>query len=1542
MWTGRSTYLLLLLILLETLQAGAADLERITRNITALATSGSRLAGYPGARLAADWVERELKAAGISGVTREAFEVVVPVDHGAALELLEGGGEIPLTSLWPNLVRTSTTGPEGIEGLLFYGGDGEYRDFNGREVEGSVVLMEFNTWNNWQNGAALGARAIVFIAPEQTTMFEARQKWNWAPLDVPRFWMEREQGLALKDRLGEGSLRVRVRARMGWEKHTSWNIWGTVAGTDPALKDELWAVQTYFDGISVAPALTPAAESAAGIAGLIELAHYLREHPPGRSVALIATGAHFLGQAGLKHFFNQHARQRAEFMRRMPQRFVADSLDVDRLIQATGKRRMRPDSLGIRLKTDPGTDRPALAAVDMERLMARLKLMRMLTRPDSLGIRLEPDSLAIDLFICLDLSSQSDQLGIWHNTWNPAYRRFFVPVGRSFVRHAEEAARDLGRDPERALANGISPIKGLTWDSYVSPDVVIPDGIIAQSAGQMALSLMTVNDARLLLDTPLDSPERVSFDNVYRQSEMLERLLNAALGDAQIFGEERKELREKHDQNIKDVLVDIRGALRLLPRKSTTPKTPLPFGVVTLTPSFRENPWRPGIFLADEEGNYRISGLTPGGKEVQGFVLDEETGVITYATDLGDRAQAFGQVKRNLSKAETQWTTILFPAESVEIHDRIHSQFLFTLGRFPDGLQVLDRRGAKPKQYGFCMGDWMSTAMVLFGVKGDSLRVVEQSVFLLNNAGAADEESAQGAGYDLGSQRMIRSGSLEFARNLWQLDEVRNERMRRYAIENPRVQARHDKARALIEQAEAARQAREWDRYVRMAREALGTEYLAYHDVRRTQDDVIAGLVFFVALMVPAAFFAERLIFAAPDIRRQLALFGVILLLIWVVLSQVHPAFQLAHPAIILLALMILVMAFFVISLIVSRFNGFMTEQRQRRAGTTSGDISRSGTSYVAFMLGISNMRRRVLRTVLTLGTITILTFTVLSFTSFKPRISFVGFEKDWEPAYCGALLHDVQWWSWEYPVLDYMRSHFGAFGTVVPRTWLSLGFEEEGYILMQRGDMQADALALLGLTPDEGLVTGVDRALTAGSWFAEEREASVILPATTAAQLGIAPEEVGRAKVAIFGEQWRVRGIFDAEAFEQIRDLNDEPLTPAKQKIAQSLMPGMQQLMQSAMHFIDFDLELGFEHLEADRVAILPYHVLESMDSPLYSVAVRFDEGVDGEELVQRFLSRTGFRFFAGLPGSGGGLKALAYTSLGVTSMEGFGALLIPMLIAALIVLNTMMGAVYERFREIGVYSSVGLAPLHIAFLFIAEACVYGVLGVTVGYVIGQVMAKGLIAFDMLGGISLNYSSTAAISSAVLVILVVLVSTLYPARVASRLAVPDVVRRWQLPEPEGDVWRFPFPFTVNRNAIESLCGFLYAYFTAYGHESVGKLYTEKTRIAVEEREDGEKVYAVQLLVWLAPFDMGVSQYLQFTIQPTEVENISSIELYIERISGPVAFWQRLNLGFMLDLRKQFLIWQTLKEELHAEHVQTARRVAVDAGSIWGLKAESS
>lgn len=1505
-----------------------AAFDRISATVRELSSHGSRLPGYPGDRHAADFVERELRAAGVEAVAREPYDLVVPIDKGASMEILDGGAPrtVPLLSLWPNLVRTNTTGPEGITGNLFYGGRGKHSDFDGHQMWGAVVMLEFNSWKNWKNAAALGAAAIIFIEPEETTLFEARHKWSWAPIDVPRFWLSRQAALALRQELGDGELQVCVRARMDLETRTTWNLWGTVPGVDPELKQEIVVVQSYYDGISVVPADTPGAESTAGIAALLEFARYLRDHPPARTVVILASGSHFQQETGVFAFLQRHARVLAPFKGRMPKRFVSDSLDVDRLLRETSARGVSLDTLGLRLR--PGADgHQVFDGVDLERLMAQLKLRRIV--PDSIGIRLDPDSLNIELFIALDLSSRSDQVGFLHSARLPAHRKFYVPLVRSLMHHARDAAVELGRGPE-AMVNLVSPIKGVSWDSYLDPKTFRENARFPLTTGIVTLSMITTTDRRMILDSPLDTPDRVNVGNIARQSAMLNATLGRALADRQLFGHDWEKLRAEHAKNISDTRVSISGRMRLLPQRSATPDLPVPGAMAVIINERYHNMWRPLIRIADEDGDYQVDGLWKFKTRVRGYLVDPESGDITFSTDHGERAQKLGAFEQTLAKAETIWTTILFESASLEIHDRINAEFHFTFGNFHERQKVLDKRDAVPRQYGFSMGDWDEQMMVLYGVPGDSLRLVDGSVVLLNNEGATDEITGQGKGFDPRLSRMIPYVSLQSMKDMWRLDDVRIERMRGFAIENPRLDALHGRSWQALQKAEAAMQNLEWEKYIKYIREALGLEYRAYPDVRGTQNDVILGLVFFVALLVPAAFFAERLLFAEPDIQKQLAWFGAIMLVIWLVLAQVHPAFELAHPVIILLALMVMAMAFFVITLIVGRFNSFMTALRQRASGTASGDLSRSGTAYVAFMLGISNMRRRMTRTGLTLATITILTFTVLSFTSFKPSIQFLGFEKDWKPPYSGILFHDVNWWSWEPTHYDYLVSHFAESGTLSPRTWLTMGFEEAGYIPMRLDGREADGLGVLGLSPHEPDVTGIDRTLVAGRWFERPDEESVILSDLLAGQLGVSNDAVERGEgpeVSIFGEPWRVIGVFDAKAFDATLDLNNEPMTPAEEQFIQFNMPGMDQMFLMNDVFFEEDIEITYEHIPASRLAIVPFDRLTSRGADLMSVAVRFDEGVDTRGLIESYLARSGFRLFVGMPDEDGVMRTYSYSSIGATTLEGLGALVIPLLIASLIVLNTMMGAVYERFREIAVYSSVGLAPIHISFLFIAESCVFGVLGVVIGYIIGQIGGKVLIALDLLGGVSLNYSSTAAITSSLLVIVVVLVSTIYPARVASEMAVPDVVRRWQLPEPVDDVWRFPFPFTVNVNAVESLCGYLHTYFSSYGHESVGSMYTERTRIVLDETPT-ERTYAVQLLLWLAPFDMGVSQYLQFTTKPTENPRILEIQMYIERISGPVAFWQRLNLGFMLDLRKQFLVWQTLKADIQQEHTDHCRQVA--------------
>ena len=160
--------------------------------------------------------------------------------------------------------------------------------------------------------------------------------------------------------------------------------------------------------------------------------------------------------------------------------------------------------------------------------------------------------------------------------------------------------------------------------------------------------------------------------------------------------------------------------------------------------------------------------------------------------------------------------------------------------------------------------------------------------------------------------------------------------------------------------------------------------------------------------------------------------------MIWIVLWLVHPAFQLSNPFVILLAFIIIALAVLVMSIISGRFNEQMKKLRTEVAVIHDTDVSRSSASLTAFQLGISNMKRRKTRTVLTFSTLLLLTFTVLSFTSIRTGLRFNQISRDNEGLYEGILIRSKAWNPMEDSVLEYARSNFGGRAAVAPRSWYS------------------------------------------------------------------------------------------------------------------------------------------------------------------------------------------------------------------------------------------------------------------------------------------------------------------------------------------------------------------------------------------------------------------------------------------------------------------------------------------------------------------------
>jgi len=177
-----------------------------------------------------------------------------------------------------------------------------------------------------------------------------------------------------------------------------------------------------------------------------------------------------------------------------------------------------------------------------------------------------------------------------------------------------------------------------------------------------------------------------------------------------------------------------------------------------------------------------------------------------------------------------------------------------------------------------------------------------------------------------------------------------------------------------------------------------------------------------------------------------------------------------------------------------------------------------------------------------------------------------------------------------------------------------------------------------------------------------------------------------------------------------------------------------------------------------------------------------------------------------------------------------------------------------------------------------------------------------------------LNYSSVAAVASTSVVIGVVLLSTLYPARKASQVATPAIERSWKVPDPEGDTWDIPLPFAVTGDQATALTAFMVEWFQAYEEYSIGDFVTQDVKHWEEPSEHGT-AYIIDVMTWVAPFDLGVSQKVQLRTIPTDMEDVFEIRLHLERASGDVSSWRRVNRRFLNTLRKQFLIWRTLRSD---------------------------
>jgi ABC-type antimicrobial peptide transport system permease subunit len=132
-----------------------------------------------------------------------------------------------------------------------------------------------------------------------------------------------------------------------------------------------------------------------------------------------------------------------------------------------------------------------------------------------------------------------------------------------------------------------------------------------------------------------------------------------------------------------------------------------------------------------------------------------------------------------------------------------------------------------------------------------------------------------------------------------------------------------------------------------------------------------------------------------------------------------------------------------------------------------------------------------------------------------------------------------------------------------------------------------------------------------------------------------------------------------------------------------------------------------------------------------------------------------------------------------------------IVMLIVAVVIANTLLMAVFERIREMGILAALGMKGRQIMLMFLLEAATLGIAGILVGVVLGSAGVAYLATVGIYIGEIASSAGGMAVGSTIhahfvpvtfaslafWTLVVILLASLYPAWFAIRREPADALR---------------------------------------------------------------------------------------------------------------------------------------------------------------------
>lgn len=1462
------------------LRQDLAEMLSIARNLSSL---GSRVVGYPGFYAA----EKLIKSY-FSGVADEVvvqnFTLAVPVDEGTYVVV--GGRRYPAYALWPNGPVTCSTPPSGVSGPLVYVGEGSLSELDGHVINGSILLMEFNSGDNWRLAAQFGAKGVIFIEPPYTDEYEALKKAIPIPVHFPRAYVDSKVGDVLRKYAANHSIAT-LHVNMRWRQVRASNIIGIIRGTE--YPNDVVVVCAHYDSWSVVPSKSPGTQDALGVSALLTLAKYFSRHRPRRTLWFVAISGYWEGLAGAVEFVERNL-------------YSSANLNGSTKIWLV---------IGLSFSTDsPGVD--------------------VLYTGFGTG------------FECM------------YSQFLARYARL-VSMLSTFVEDAKQAIKRLNIDTEIPLEQLVNLNFRARMDWGTQPTFYMLNIEPVVQTGTLAIELRTQYKVSEGL-TPLNDFPEVSA----KAHRLLPQLIVAMHVIEGFANTENWPLSWSDVRPRRLQLVPQRLSFITLKGRTVTFNltkgwyTPLPHVLVRLE---RTNPNTPDYWpftcvynFSDSGGNFVFHGLYTGRSwSLNGFILNDTTGMIEYTVDFGMYGAAQG-VAGGIANSVTPIShpvhvlLPLFRCKQLTLFGLFDTSRL-TRAVIPDMRQPGLRVFYAPTVPQIGVYDKATRSIPLFYSIYQALEYTEAVVFappgsriivtfnpeqllhkkplivLVNNS----EANPEGYGYCLRDHVTVYNTVYRAALELYRLSVYRFRLLKSHYVYSPIAEDYLEKARHYLELASRAFKELNYSRGYAYSIAALALVGKAYSGgVMPLYDWASNALLFFQFLAIPFALIASLVLCESYVWRGVVG--SLLLAALMYLYSVVNPSFSVVSSVVMcMMGVAVFLMFLYLVYMLGARGSEALRAAAIKRMGMHEFRRGTLASSFLFVTTAIMYMKKRRLLSTLTLLQVVASIVALTAFSSLAPVnvvktglvVMRTGITHEEALAIKGryGMPPDVM----DRITVDMLQGLAGEDFYVAPRcVYYPVPTSSGLFLVLSANNRTVSILngAVVGVSPIE-----YHRLL--GS--ATEGESLYWTPPSV-----ILPDSIARRLNVTVGDEVEIRGIGRAVVTgilwahgQRVIDLDGFNLMPVRPTMSFAL--SYRTPAASAQRAVPAFISLS------DAI-FMPWQRVLRVGGYVMSVAlIPKRPGANLTALGRELSYISRFPVYIKEDDRSITLSLLQWYKYG-----GFTAVLVVLIITALAILNTMLHRAQVERNDIFVYSALGLPPSGGYIMFLTESLVYAVSGATIGLLAGLYLNKVMLDLGLLPPeFKFNFSGSFILLSVGVIIVTIFLSSIYPARMVSRIITPSLERKWKPPtKPRGDVWQFTLPVSFSPSEALGFLVFLDEYFRGSGAATANYRVLEDPVLDLSSR-------LLRLKVKLAPFEVALAQEVMMNVAPMDKEGRRVvINVTLRRTLGNYRQWVAGAYKFTDDIRKQMLVWRSLSPREQRKYVERARTYA--RGSTGGSGAAAS